>query len=738
MDELTARFWNLVDGDAGLQESLGDERMHLRAEQFWGSFSEAFDPDELPASTTIGGRWERHPYDMAVERLEQFLSEFSVATERREVRWGSFPDQTQRALDKLVPYAVRAIVGDENHVDMGGIFGGGNQSSKLLRRSGGAEAVFALAKRFSSAMEESEGSRWTGRDWESFEDSVRGGVNSDQDESQHAFAESLLDGLREYTGNDGSPTLPEYFDLLLVQRYDGARYARWRQEKASAFPTGIFRDPLEMAWNILVFICSQSELEGVTDREAEARRTAAQMYAMERLAANAPDDAGVRHALLAVATEAIESTEKQVLKIPSVGRARKNASWEDALFLATLACCIGSRREDAFRYCERRFGRRAPHTGEFYGASNDEGSADLDRQGDGSAISHVLAVVSADGEIQGIRALYGSTDKGKIKLGDRSFYLQSDRRRTRFSAPAKDGGACLVEADLDDQNGPRVLFSSDSMPLGARIEREGKRANAAFEPFAGKLRTPAWYGLGTFEFLANDDEAAFGLKLLDFERPLYLSVHPQSSQGHHVVPLDGGFRARRLLIAGAHPGNRLYTRPFLDFSESDHPDLEDGIGNLVLQAIPENERLIRDSKDSIEEGGCHVLYITDGNVARLNSDRDEPEGWFGGQCYIVWTISRGWVLTQISGRSFTVVSRGREVLFPRADGLEIQIDDLIQFVPRVLVKTKLEPDESIESLDESRLEAICTEIVRSADDVFAEDVIDLCGVRWGRRRVCDA
>lgn len=750
MDERTEQFWELVG-------NIDNERHARWASAFWDSFSATFDPDELPASRTIAGRWPRHPYDMAAERLEEFLSSFTFVVDGHNREWNGngIPGNIQPFVRRLVAPAVRASVPDGHGVFVGGLFGDGNTRSRLLADAGGVEAVFALAKHFSTTFEDSRGVRyWNARDWEAFEDSVRGGVNTDQDESQHSFARLLLDELRGLTDPDRIPTVPDFFDLLLVQRFHPTRYTRWDSGEQTAFPTGIFRDPLEMALNIATFVCAQGseeELEGLQGMEGREKLARARQYVEEWVelgADSAVEKASrdVKETSLGIATDAIRLTEETLLHIPSVSRIardapERNRSWDDVLFLLTLACCVGSRREDALRYCEKRFGRIAPRTGEFY-THGGEGPEDaLAPQDEGCASMPVLIKTDDDGRMSGVFALYGRTREGHITRTSRSFFFKDGNDSTRFMAgpsvnvrlfeargeitanvrSKKEPSAAVIAGEGDVENGGRVEFRFSEGQWGAN-----------------------WNCLGTLLFSTDDHGRTdgLGMRLIEPERPTHLIVFSQSANSFYDVPFDD-LKSRRLVIAGAHAGNRLYTRPFLDYSGGDHPDA--WFGGEGLLGIPENERLVRIGRDEAEESGCHVLYVDDGNVARLNADRPEPDGGFGGQCSVLWTAERGWVLTQISDRSFTVVSRGRDCHFPGVDGVELEIGDLIRFVPGILVvnhlrgrkATELADSEEIarvlSSVGQEELEDACAAVVRSADDPFSEDRVDLCGVRWGWR-----
>ena len=754
MDERTERFWELVGNI--------DNEIHAQwASAFWDSFSATFDPNELPASRTIAGRWPRHPYDMAAERLEEFLSSFTFVFEGRERAWSGegVPGNVRPFVRRLVAPAIKASVPEDCAVDVEGLFGGGNTRSRLLANAGGVEAVFALAKYFSATFEDSRGVRyWSARDWEAFEDSVRGGVNTDQDESQHSFARLLLDKLRRLSDSNTIPTVPDFFDLLLVQRFDPTRYSRWNNGEQTAFPTGIFCDPLEMALNIATFVCTQESeerLEGLQGMEGREKLAGARQYVEEWVefgSDGAVERAShdVKETSLGIAIDAIRLTEESLLRIPSVSRIardapERNRSWDDVLFLLTLACCVGSRREDALRYCEKRFGRIAPRTGEFY-AHGGEGQEDaLAPQDEGCASMPVLIKTDGDGRTSGVFALYGRTREDHITQTSRSFFFKDGNDSTRFMA-----GSSVNVRLFKAGNGITANVRSNDKPLTAVIAGEGSVEDEGYVEFRfteGRWGAN-WDCLGTLLFFSNDHGCidGFGMRLIEPERPTHLIVFSQSANRFYDVPFDD-LKSRRLVIAGAHAGNRLYTRPFLDYSGGNHPDA--WFGDERLFDIPENERLVRIGRDEAEESGCHVLYVDDSNVARLNADRPEPDGGFGGQCSILWTAERGWVLNQISDRSFTVVSRGRNCYFPGADGVELEIGDLIRFVPGILVAGSLRgmsAREAVETLDREKIERVlaaaeektiqeaCNSIVESVDNPFNEDRVDLCSVRWGWRK----
>lgn len=753
MDERTERVRELIG-------NIDNERHAQWARAFWYSFSAAFDPDKLPTSRTIAGRWPRHPYDMAAERLEGFLSSFTFVFEDRERAWSGegVPGNVKPFVRQLVASAIKASVPEDCAVDVEGLFGDGDTRSRLLADAGGVEAVFTLAKHFSATFEDSRGVRyWNARDWEAFEDSVRGGVNTDQDESQHSFARLLLDELRELTGSDRIPTVPDFFDLLLVQRFHPTRYTRWDRGEQTAFPTGIFRDPLEMALNIATFVCAQGseeELEGLQGMEGRGKLAKARQYVEEWVefgADGAVEKASrdVKETSLGIAIDAIRLTEETLLHIPSISRIagdapERNRSWDDVLFLLTLACCVGSRREDALRYCEKRFGRIAPRTGEFYTHGERRQEEAFAPQDNGCTSMPVLLKTDGDGRTSGVFALYGRTRAGNITRTSRSFFFKDGNDSTRVMAESSINVRLFEKGDEITAH-----MRSSAKPLTAVISGENSiesEGNVEFH-FNEGLWGANWNCLGTLLFFEDDHGCidGFGMRLAESERPSRFVVFSQSSNTFYKIPFDD-IRSRRLVIAGAHTGNRLFTRPFLDYSHRDHPDIQ--LDNEELPRIPDNERLVRVNGDDVEESGCHVLYVDDGSVARLNADRPEPDGEFGGQCSILWTAERGWVLTQISKRSFTVVSRGRDLFFPDADGVELEIGDLIRFVPGILVAGSLHgmnAREAVETLDREEIERVlaaaeekaiqeaCKTIVRSADNPFNEDRVDLCSVRWGWR-----
>lgn len=745
MDERTQRFWELVG-------RIDNERHAQWANAFWDSFSAMFNPNEIPASCTIAGRWPRHPYDMAVERLKGFLSGFTFVFENCERAWSGegVPGDIQPFIRKLIAPAVRASVSEDCTVDVEGLFGDGNVRARLLTNAGGVEAVLALAKHFSSTIE-----NWNARDWEAFEDSVRGGVNADQDESQHAFARLLLDKLRNLVRQDSTLTIPDFFDLLLLQRFDPARYTRWGKDEQTAFPTGLFRDPLEMASNVVTFVCAQKDLEGFEGLEdPEERLSKAREYVEEWVEEGIKGlkdsvkaiACEVKEASLGIAIDAIRLTEETLLHIPSVSRIvrdepERDRSWDDVLFLLTLACCVGSRREDALRYCEKRFGRIAPRTGEFYAHSEGKPEEAFAPQDNGCASMSVLLKTDGDGRTSGVFALYGRTQKGGITTRSRSFFFKDGNDSTRFMA-----GSSINVRLFKTGSEITANVRSENKPLTAVIAGEGgveDEGNIEFHSNEGRWGAN-WDCLGTLLFFTENHGCidGSGMRLIESERPTHLIVFSQSADQFYDIPFDD-LKSRRLAIAGAHAGNRLYTRPFLDYSGGGHPDA--WFGDEGLFDIPEDERLVRIDRDEAEESGCHVLYVDDGNVARLNADRPEPDGGLGGQCSVLWTAKRGWILTQISNRSFTVVSRGRDCYFPGADGIELEIGDLIRFVPGILVVNHLLGRDAAEladseeiarilsSVGQKELEDACVAVVRSADDPFSEDQVDLCGVRWGWR-----
>lgn len=770
MDERTKRFWKMVG-------NIDNERHARWARAFWDSFSATFNPDKLPASRTIAGRWPRHPYDMAVERLEGFLSSFTFVVDGRKRTWSGegVLENDKPFVRRLVASAVKASVPEDCKVDVEGLFGDGDTRSRLLTDAGGVEAVFTLAKHFSATFEDSRGVRyWNARDWEAFEDSVRGGVNTDQNESQHSFARLLLDRLRGIVCPASALTIPDFFDLLLLQRFHPTRYSRWKTGEQTAFPTGLFRDPFEMALNIVTFVCARKGLEGLEDSESrfsEARRYVEEWVkkGIDKLEDDVKTIAcEVKETSRGIAVSAIELTEKRLLLVPAVRKAAEGQAagaspkgggsnpWDDVLFLLTLACCVGSRREDALWYCEKRFGETAPRTGEFYKNSGKEADETPAIQGSGSAIMPVLLKTDSDGRTSGVFALYGRTLKGHITRKSRSFFFNEGNNSTRFSAESASGTANVTIDFLRTESEATALLHAKNKPLGAsmvREERGGQREDIVFQNSDGQWNA-SWSCLGTLVFRRNDADSCvddFGLRLIETERPTHLVVFSQSAGQFYDIPLDD-LKSRRLVIAGAHFGNRLYTRPFLDFSERNHPDVQ--LENEGLLDIPENERLIRICNDKAEECGCHVLYVDDSNVARLNTDKPqpgnnhEPDSEFGGQCSILWTAERGWVLNQISDRSFTVVSRGRNCYFPGADGVELEIGDLIRFVPGILVAGSLpgmSARDAVETLDREKIERVlaaaeektiqeaCKTIVKSVDNPFNEDRVDLCSVRWGWR-----
>ena len=611
------------------------------------------DFDPVPSSKEmfyVAGYWPRHPYDLAVEHLyASIFGEVSELVENDKCWLDVEMKKKSRAVaatsflaEEMKGKLLDEAVGDPYESDFKGeedSFGGGNASSKLYSRVGGAATAIRLAKKLFFEVPFSDEERreglvegyWNNTDWGEFVQAahVQAGLGSHK-----IFIRYLKEAL-----NIKNQDLDA---LLFLHRFNKSKLSHYLGGKGKYHPLA-FRDPLEIAWSII------SLLENVDEHDFVDR--------VVRQSCNESSARICKFALELIREIGGELSESRAMSCLFID-GDKLTSYGAALRLLTYACCLGTARDEPDQYCRKRFGAEVPMTGKFFSRSYG-GSPEMDRIIGQSAVRSVSVMLASDGLSKIVPSYPGEKITAKKKRDSSSFLFWD------ISKVALHVGGRPAELAISRGRATDSLYVKSSWNCGGGLKLG----------LDGRYLAPLRSGEDRLKF----DEGELIAVDVDYPGSIFVG----GLWGSASFDFAGGLRHRGILVAGRH-GVGETSKDAVWTSRR----CRDGLRGIVPEkvfdsAAPEDEILFGPSESTMLEG-YHILQIPSVEVSRF--EKGEKNRY--GQCIIEWTSSRGWILRQVSDHySVTALVRsedGKTVLTPvfrGGDAIDLKIGDIIVFLP---------------------------------------------------------
>ena len=663
-----------------------------------------FDPE--PSSKEmfyVAGYWPRHPYDLAAEHLyASIFGEVSELVENDKCWLDVKMKKKSRAAaatsflaEEMKGKLLDEAVGDPYGSDFRGeedSFGGGNASSKLYSRVGGAATVIRLARKLFFEVPFSDEERregfvegyWNKTDWGEF--------------VQAAYAQAGLVShkiLIHYLKEALNIKNQDLDALLFLHRFNKSKLSHYLGGKGKYHPLA-FRDPLEIAWSIIL------RLENVDEHDLVDRVVRQNCNeSSERICKIA------RGLIREIGGGLSESRAMSCLFIDG----DKLTSYGAALRFLTYACCLGTARDEPDQYCRKRFGTEVPMTGKFFSRSYG-GGTEMDRIMEQSAARSVSVMLASDGLSKIVPSYPGEKITAK-KERDSSSFLFWDISKVELHVGGRPAELAIKRGRASDG-----LYVKSTWNCGGGLKLG----------LDGRYLAPLRVGEDRLKF----DEGE--LIAMDVDYPS--SIFVDGLWGSASFDFVEGLRHRGILVAGRHDVGET-SKDAVWISRRCRGGLRGIVPKKVFDsAAPEDEILLGPSESTTLEA-YHILQIPSVEVSRF--EKGERNRY--GQCIIEWTSSRGWILRQVSEHySVTVLvrSEGGKIVFTpvfRGGGaIDLEIGDVIVFLPlgedekgRRCFPDGIEEYSQLRELNESGGREACA---KACAEAYRRHP-NCCSIQWG-------